>query len=353
MSINPRGSSWEVSLYFPGKPRIRKLLKTENEAIIFESEARAAHARGQPVAPPPTRSSVGSTRTLRQLLNAVFESHWKLAKSADKYLLNIGHIETILGPDMPITDIHIGTIDTLISGLGEKYHNAASTMNRKLSLLRYALKFAADRDWIKSVPKMKHFKERASRIRFLTPEEEQRVLAWFTHMGMDEMHDLVIVLVDTGLRVSEALSIKPLDVDYRTNLISVWENKADHPRSIPMTRRVGAVMRARATPMGFFELNRYQADAKWDRMRASIGLSADDQFVIHALRHTCASRLVQRGVPLKVVQEWLGHKTISTTLRYSHLAPANLQAALAVLESPIRDEQSRYDTKPQPVSNVS
>ncbi len=42
--------------------------------------------------------------------------------------------------------------------------------------------------------------------------------------------------------------------------------------------------------------------------------------------HTCASRLVQRGVPLKVVQEWMGHKAINMTMRYAHLAPANLLA---------------------------
>jgi site-specific recombinase XerD len=63
-----------------------------------------------------------------------------------------------------------------------------------------------------------------------------------------------------------------------------------------------------------------------------MGLGEDNQFVPHALRHTCASRLVQRGVPLKVVQEWLGHKTILTTMRYAHLAQSNLMSAMQVLE---------------------
>ena len=40
--------------------------------------------------------------------------------------------------------------------------------------------------------------------------------------------------------------------------------------------------------------------------------------------HTCVSRLVQRGVGLKVVQQWMGHKSIQITLRYAHLAPSNL-----------------------------
>lgn len=46
---------------------------------------------------------------------------------------------------------------------------------------------------------------------------------------------------------------------------------------------------------------------------------------------------MRRGVPLKVVQEWMGRKTISVTMRYAHLTPANLLAAVAVLE-PEEDE---------------
>ena len=62
-------------------------------------------------------------------------------------------------------------------------------------------------------------------------------------------------------------------------------------------------------------------------------LDRDTQFIPHALRHTCASRLVQRGVSLLVVKEWMGHKSIVTTQRYSHLAAQNLFDAARVLEA--------------------
>jgi integrase len=55
------------------------------------------------------------------------------------------------------------------------------------------------------------------------------------------------------------------------------------------------------------------------------------KFRWHDCRHTFCSRLVQRGVNLKVVQELAGHKTIAMTARYAHLDKANLVDALALL----------------------
>ena len=55
-------------------------------------------------------------------------------------------------------------------------------------------------------------------------------------------------------------------------------------------------------------------------------------FRIHDIRHTCASWLVSGAVPLRVVQEMLGHSSIQMTERYAHLAPENLKAVVHVLD---------------------
>jgi site-specific recombinase XerD len=54
----------------------------------------------------------------------------------------------------------------------------------------------------------------------------------------------------------------------------------------------------------------------------------------HDCRHTFASQLVMAGVPLRQVQDWLGHSTIAMTMRYAHLAPGNGASLIRALEAP-------------------
>ena len=67
----------------------------------------------------------------------------------------------------------------------------------------------------------------------------------------------------------------------------------------------------------------------------AIGRAKIRAFSWHCLRHTFASRLVMAGVDLRTVQELMGHKNISMTVRYSHLTPKHTLAAVELLAGAI------------------
>jgi integrase len=125
------------------------------------------------------------------------------------------------------------------------------------------------------------------------------------------------------------------DIDYGSNLISIWISKGDRARSLPMTRRVKALLEARQTinPVRPFTLKAHQAETAWQWLRKEMGLEGDKEFVIHSTRHTCASRMINAGIDIFVVKEILGHASIVTTQIYAHLAPHKLADAVSVLET--------------------
>jgi len=347
--MRQRGKSWEVSLYVEGK-RVRRSFATAAEAEKFEAQARARLALGMPLSSTPNTPHDAPV-TLRQLFNRVEEREWRGKRSEAVLVGNADHVCRLLGETTPIAELGVHHVDLLISEL-MKHGASNATINRKLAALSKAISFAVDRGWLPKKVKIHRMDEPQGRIRYYTEVEEARIRQHFDHFGQHDMRDFVVVLVDTGLRLSEGLRISARDCDFNCvprPMIRVWENKADLPRSVPMTNHVSAILRGRCSisPTGslFPTLSQRKAQYLWERMRILTGLKDDEQTVIHALRHTCASRLVQRNVPLLVVKEWLGHRTLSTTQRYAHLAPQNLSMAACVLEPDMKS-----DTMNVPVS---
>jgi integrase len=188
-------------------------------------------------------------------------------------------------------------------------------------------------------PHIEKKREPQNRLRWLDKVEERALLDKCQYLGKESFGDFCVFLLDSGARVSEALKLEWRDIDFTRNLVSFWDTKNGQPRSIPMTSRVKTIFQTLNESLGFqtsggpFKgMNQAYVNHTWSFIRAHMGLASDKQFVPHALRHTCASRLVQRGVPILTVKEWLGHKSLAVTLRYAHLAPKQLFDAVKVLE---------------------
>ncbi|GAB6035724.1 hypothetical protein JCM15519_02830 [Fundidesulfovibrio butyratiphilus] len=186
-----------------------------------------------------------------------------------------------------------------------------------------------------------------ARTRFLTSEEAGRLLEALGESRSPDMHDVALLSLYTGLRSSECFKLRWADVDVEGRIIHVMDPKNKHPRAVPMPSNVSQMFAQRCpTPCDLGELvfpnskgevtafvsNAFRAAV--NKLGLNDGITDPRQKVVfHTLRHTCASWMVQNGVPLFTVGKILGHKTMTMTERYSHLAPDTLRAAIDTLEN--------------------
>jgi len=264
--------------------------------------------------------------TLSQLRDKTIARVWADQKTAKLSAYLAGRIVAELGKTKAVSCLTARDIDRFIETLEAK-GNSNGTINRQLAVLSKMLHFARTREYISAVPHIAFKRAGKGRDRFLSVEEESKVLALLRLWSRDDEHDLVVFLLDTGARVGEALKLTWQDVAVTRATFRDTKNGAT--RSVPLTHRVAMIMKAREGMARPFDLDYQRVRLLWDRVRQHLGLP---DVVIHSLRHTCASRLVQRGASIQYVKEWLGHKTLSMTMRYAHLAPESLDSMVALLE---------------------
>lgn len=329
--VTKRGTSFQATIIHCGK-RFRRSFKTESEALRWEAEARLALLEGSE----PSRGELARTpddrpRTLGELRDYVAKRFWAGTRAERSSIGNSEQIIEILG-DVEIRRVDESLVDRLVLA-AEAKGNSNATINRKLACLSRMLTVAYERGWIQRKPHIEKRREPIGRLRWITDAEEAKLIAVTRHFGRDRYADLWIFLVDTGLRVGEALRLRWRDIDLDRRTLSVWVTKGDRPRTQPMTDRVWELLcRDRNRPEGpFTDLNQRTLATVWNTAKNAMGLFRDDQFVPHCLRHTFASRLVQAGVPILTVKELCGHKGLQMTMRYAHLAPENLADAIQVL----------------------
>jgi integrase len=249
----------------------------------------------------------------------------------------------MLGKGMLVTEVNDTHIENIVDTLEDRGF-APATINRYLSAISKMLRFASQRQSIYHLDRMPHIEwqtENNGRERYLEPLEEQEIIKILTEWNKVDYLELYLFLMDTGMRLGEALSIKKLMVhnnngDYVVNLPSSVTKNGD-ARGVPLTNRAKSIVvklleNAERNDLVFRQLKYWTAENTWRRLRKAMNLEDDKEFVIHCLRHTCATRMAQSGkVELHFIGQMLGHKSWKMIKRYSHLIPNNLRGAVNVL----------------------
>ena len=210
----------------------------------------------------------------------------------------LGHLKEHFGKDTPLAEITASRISeykgqrlTAVSG---------ATVNRALALLRHLLRLAHD-EWelLEVVPRIRMEKEPEGRLRWLTPEEANRLLDVCRESRNADLLDLVEFGLFTGLRQGEELSLTWDRVDRARGVILLDVTKNGRRREVPLNSRADAVLarRARVNSTGLVFGTR-----RWDHFRTAFQTAVRRaqlvDFHYHDLRHTFASWAVQRGATL-------------------------------------------------------
>ena len=223
--------------------------------------------------------------------------------------------------------------------------NKPATINRLLAVLRHMFTKAVDwgmasEETLKRVRKAKMLEENNARLRFLSKEECQALItACDAHLK-----PIVITALNTGMRKSEILKLRWEQVDLKHGFILLQQSmtKNGERREIPVNDTLRAtlssIVRRIDLPYVFYNPGTENPYTMVHRSFASALKKAKiTDFKFHDLRHTFASHLAMSGIELITIKELLGHKDITMTLRYAHLAPAQKKRAVSILDAALND----------------
>ncbi len=232
--------------------------------------------------------------------------------------------------------------------------NKPATINRHIATIKHMFTKAVDWDMVeeetlKRVRKVKMLKEDNQRLRYLSPEECEKLI----NECRDYVKDIVIMALNTGMRINEILPLKWDSTDLQHGFIHLDKTKNGERRDIPINdtlrQTLNNIIRRLDVPYVFYNkrTGRRYKDIKTGFNAACRRADIKD-FHFHDLRHTFASYAVMGGVDLTTLKEILGHKTLTMTLRYAHLTPYHKVKAVGIVDDMLNKNstiQKLYKTK--------
>ncbi len=230
----------------------------------------------------------------------------------------------------------------------------ASTINRKINVFKHMFTKAVDWNMVESetlkrVRKCKMLPDNSRRLRYLSKEECQELI----NSCDPHLKPIVITALNTGMRRGEILSLKWDNVDLRHGFILLDITKNGERREIPINdtlkQTFQGLTRRLDTSYVFYDNDTCKPYQNVKRsFKTACRRAKIHDFRFHDMRHTFASHLVMAGVDITTVKELLGHKTLTMTLRYSHLAPSHKVKAVNILDKTL----SRKEHTIQKVYNL-
>jgi integrase len=313
-----------------GRRRRRKVeaptLKQARDAYAAE-RTRAEQARTLGFAPPGEESF---TDVAEQYL-----AHQKPRISAANYRRELGILEDHLKPFFAskVAAIRRATVARYVTARCAEVSNA--TVTKELNVLKHLLRLAVE-EWeyipVNPANRVKPPKAAPGRVRYLQPGELRAVL----EAAPSWLRPIVVLAVATGMRRSEILQLRLLDVDLNGKRVLLPQTKNGEGRIVYLNRlAIQAIEslpvseKTKPTDLLFPGLQPEWVSVAFSRLCRRLKIA---DFRFHDLRHTAASWLRMKGADIHTVAQLLGHRDLRMAARYQHLSPAFLVDAVSQLD---------------------
>jgi len=361
MSIYKRGGKYWFKFVFRGE-RIQRSTRQSDRKVARQMEAayRTALARGELGLL--ERKPAPALKDFAQRFIDAIQARGQTKPNTVLFYLNK------LARLLEFEPLALAPLDKIDETLIETYvqHRISrvspASVNRELATLRRLLRLAHEWREIDRVPRIRLLPAERVREFVLSHAQERNYLEF----APQPLRDVAILMLDTGLRVSEALALEWRDVHLepasgaRFGYIHVREGKSKNAkRNLSLTARVRAMLEAwwaannaenadprptasQRVPLpkspwvftsedGKEPLSIFTLEAQHSAIRRTHKLAKD--FVLHSMRHTFGTRLGEAGADAFTIMRLMGHSTVTVSQRYVHPTPETLESAFERLEA--------------------
>jgi integrase len=318
MALYRRGNLWWLRFTTPNGERIRQSTGTEkrSKAQEYHDRLKAAYWREQKLGEKPRRS-------------------WQ--EAVVRWLDETGH-KASQADDISLfrwLDPHLGGayLDEVtrerverIARVRQAEGVSVATVNHTPQVIRAILRKAErEWDWLDKAPALRFLPKPAKRVRWLTPEEAERLLGLLPA----QLGEMARFTLATGLREANVTGLEWAQVDLARREGWVHPDQAKARKAIPVPLNREAVLilrrqRGKHPTRVFTYRGRPVAKAGGRAWREALKRAGLTDFRWHDLRHTWASWHIQQGTPLHVLQELGGWNDIRMVQRYAHLSAEHL-----------------------------
>lgn len=318
----------------------RRYRKTNAQTLTQARSVRAAellrveHAKVLGFTPP-------GKETIAELAPR-YLAHQKARVSSGAYVREQGILKDHLQPAFPgpMATIRRSDIQRYITKRSGEV--SAYSVQKELNSLKHLLRMAMEWEIIPVNPAqgIKPPRVPAGRVRYLQPGELKAV----TEACPEWLRPIVVLAACTGMRRSEILGLRWLDIDFSNNRVLLPQTKNGDGRIVYLNKMAAAALQSvlpqekpQPTHRPFAEFTPAHVSVTFSRVCARLGIQ---DFRFHDLRHTAASWLRMQGADIHTVALLLGHKDLRMAARYQHLSPTFLSEAVGRLDGVFGQLQS-------------